>query len=384
MTLPRRALLSAAASSLGLGAAPGTVGRPPVPGAGAQPVGVQAAGPAPDEPGLHLQARRRGRFYGAAVDSRVLRTDKDYMAQVPVECGYVTSEAAFKWGALRGKEDAYSFGPADALLSYATRHGLKVRGHTLVWHNDNPDWLQQEIAAGNAERTLLAHVRTVAGHFRNRLAHWDVVNEVVWTQDGKPGGLRDSPWFRALGPRYIDLAFQACAETDPAAMRFINEDQIEYTWPNHEAKRRAILVLLEDLKKRNIPVDALGIQAHLEAGVAEFDPNVLARFVADVASLGLKIVITEMDVRDNRLPADIAARDAGVAAAGKAYLDAMLSNPAVLGVVTWGLSDRRTWLNHDCPRSDGLPQRALPLDTEMRRKPLWTAMGQAFAAAGGA
>ena len=124
------------------------------------------------------------------------------------------------------------------------------------------------------------------------------------------------------------------------------------------------------------------MQAHLEAGVPELDQKALAQFCQDVASLGLKICITEMDVRDNREPADIATRDAGVAAQGKAFLDAVLANPAVIGVVTWGLSDRRSWLNKQWPRTDGLPQRPLPLDTDMIRKPLWTAIGQSLAASG--
>ncbi len=130
-----------------------------------------------------------------------------------------------------------------------------------------------------------------------------------------------------------------------------------------------------------MPVQALGIQAHLEAGVNDLDQARLAKFCNDVASLGLKIVITELDVRDNRIAGDAAARDAAVASHARAYLDAVLSCPATMGVLTWGLSDRRTWLNDVLPRDDKQPQRPLPLDAAFARKPLWTAIADAFATA---
>ena len=276
----------------------------------------------------------------------------------------VTGETAFKWGAIRPLPGVYDFAEADRLMAFAERHAMMVRGHTLLWHAANPDWLKDSLNAGNAERLLLAHIRTVGAHCRNRVVHWDVVNEVIDRKDGKPLALRDSIWTRALGPDCIDIAFRACAETDPAALRFINEYGIDYDWDDDEHKRQDLLALLVRLKARGVPVQGLGIQAHLDASVGALNQAKLAQFCNDVASLGLKIVITELDVRDNKLPADTAVRDAAVASHTRAYLDAVLSCPAVLGVLSWGLSDRRTWLNDELPRDDKLPQRALPLDAE--------------------
>ncbi|HTW27968.1 MAG TPA: endo-1,4-beta-xylanase [Acetobacteraceae bacterium] len=332
--------------------------------------------------GLHDHALRSGRFYGAAIDQTILATNPTYMAHVPVECGVVVSEAAFKWGRLRPAPELFYFAPADALMRYAEQHALALRGHTLVWHEDNPPWLAERLtSAAAAERLLTTHIRTVVRHFRGHVFQWDVVNEVLWLPDRQPLGLRDTLWLRALGPRYIDLAFHLCAETDPGAMRFINEFGLDYSWPDQQRKRAAMLSLLADLRHRGVPVQGLGMQAHLEAGVHALDQKELAQFCADVAALGLNIVITEMDVRDNRLPAAIPVRDAGVAAEGRAFLEVVLESPALLGVVTWGLSDLRTWLDEAWPRTDGLPQRPLPLDREMRRKPLWEAMAATFDAA---
>ncbi len=329
----------------------------------------------PAAPGLDTIARRRNRFFGTAIDDVMLTHDPAYMAHVPVECGVLVSEAAFKWAAIQDKPGVYTFAAADRLMAYAQRQKLRVRGHNLVWQDYNPDWLVQTLNAANAERLLADYITRVAGHFRGRLIHWDVVNEALAPEQNLPMGLRTGPWLKALGPRYIDLAFHLCAEADPQALRFINEYGLDYTWPDQTRKRGAMLDLLADLVHRKVPIQGLGMQAHLEAGVEQLDQTTLSKFCADIASLGLKIAITELDIRDNREPGDIPTRDAAVAAQGRAFLDAVLENPAVIGVVTWGLSDRRTWLNQQWPRKDGQPQRPLPLDADLNRKPLWAAIG---------
>ncbi len=347
-------------------------------------VGGMALGSVPLSPqnyGLNDHAMRRGRFFGSAVNSKMLADDRPYMDEIRVECGMVTGETAFKWAALRPKPDVWDFQQADAIVSYASRRGIQVRGHTMLWHEANPDWLVDSLTTTNAEHLLTTHIHTVAGHYRGKVVHWDVVNEVVWPQDNQASALRDTLWFKAMGPAMLDVAFHACAEADPEPLRCINEYGLDYKWQEDDRKRGAILTLLSDLKARNVPVQGLGIQAHLDAAVQELDQTVLAKFVSDVASLGLKVVITELDVRDNKLPGDPAIRDAAVAAHARAYLDAVLPNPAVLGVLTWGLSDRRSWLNDKLPRDDKQIQRALPLDADLKRKPLWTAMADAFTTA---
>ena len=371
MTLPRefapigrRAMLAASAALLG--------------GAGR----VAAPAPAPEpSPGLNERAMAGNRFFGAAIDDRILATDRAYMASVRDECGIVTGETAFKWGELRPKADKWNWKGADALMAFAARRGIQVRGHTLLWHEHNPDWLVAELNPGNAEALLTAHIKTATNHCRNRVVQWDVVNEVLDPTASKPFGLRDTLWSRALGPSLLDVAFHACAESDPLPLRCINDYGLDYTWPEHEKKRQDMLALLSRMTAQNVPVQALGLQAHLEAGVTDFDPARLAKFCNDVASLGLKIVITEFDVRDNRIAGDAATRDAAVASHGRAYLDAVLSCPAVMGVLSWGLSDRRTWLNDSLPRADKQAQRPLPLDADLKRKPLWDVMAQAFASA---
>ena len=339
-----------------------------------------SAGPAAADPGLNERAMVGNRFFGTALNDKLLETDRPYMNRVRAECGMVTGETAFKWGELRPKPDAWNWKPADAVVGFAARRGIQTRGHTLLWHEHNPQWLLDELTPATAERILIKHIQTVTGHFRDRIVQWDVVNEVLEPKDNKPFGFRDTAWYRAMGADMLPTAFHACAEADPLALRFINDYGMEYTWPEHEARRGAMLALLARLRAQNVPVQGLGFQAHLEAGV-DLDQTRLATFFADVASLGYRIVITELDVRDNRIAGDAAARDAAVASHAKAFLNVALGCPAVMGVLSWGLSDRRTWLNDEVPREDKQAQRALPLDADLRRKPLWAALADAFAAA---
>ena len=331
--------------------------------------------------GLHARAAAKGMFYGAAIDHAMLRDDTAYMAQVPRECGMVVAEASFKWEHIHPAPGQFDFTAPDELMSFAESRHLRVRGHTLVWHEANPDWLAGELSRSTGEAILTRHIRTVAQHFRHRLAHWDVANEVVNPADNNPEGLRDSPWLKALGPRYLDIAFETCAATDPGALRVLNEYGTDYAVPWEEAKRGALLDLLASLKARRVPVQAVGLQAHLDASQVALDQKVLNNFVNAIAAMGLGIVVTELDVRDNNLPADIPSRDEAVAAHAGAWLDAVLACPAVSGVMSWGLSDRRSWLNEKYKRADDLPQRPLPLDADLRRKKLWETIGASFAAA---
>ncbi len=332
---------------------------------------------------LNNRARARGLFYGAAVSNDMLVKDPGTMARIAAECGMVVAESSFKWADLHPKSGQYDFTRSDALMDWAISHNIRVRGHTLVWHEGNPDWLAGALAEGGGAKLMREHIRAVAGRYAGRLAHWDVVNEAINPVDKQQHGLRATPWLKALGPSYIDIAFNAVAEADPAALRVLNEFGVDYALDWQEGRRVALLKLLGDMLKRGVPVQAVGLQAHLDASITQLDQTILSRFVNDITSMGLKVIVTELDVRDDRLPADIASRDIAVASHARAWLDAVLPNPAVLGVLSWGITDRRSWLNDIFPRPDGLPQRALPLDADLNRKRLWAALADSLDAAPG-
>lgn len=328
---------------------------------------------------LNEAAQRRGRVYGAAVSQEALE-DRSFRNLLVHQAGSLTPENGLKWEVVEPRRGHYDFRQGDALLQLARLHGLEMRGHTLVWERQESAWLQT-VSSADLAPILKAHIQTLVGRYRGQLRSWDVINEPL-ADDGS--GLRHHRWWRALGPDYIALALKWAHQSDPGARLLINEYGLEAQTPAAAAKRRAMLALLRDLRRRHVPLHGLGLQAHLQGGPAGERYDGLNDFLKQVQALGLEIQITELDVDDRQLPGDPALRDRMVAAVYDRFLGAVLGNAAVRQVTTWGLSDRYTWLNSQAPRTDGLEQRPLPFDAALRPKPAVAVMRERFARAGSA
>jgi endo-1,4-beta-xylanase len=343
---------------------------------GGSPTGPSAApqpspAPTPTASTLREAASSRGLSYGCAVGAAQLTQDAAFAALVSRECGMVVPENDLKWTALRPTASSFSFDRADAVMQFATEHGIKVRGHTLVWHEALPAWFAGSVRAADADAVLRQHISTVVSRYAGRMHSWDVVNEAIHLADGRPDGLRNTPWLRLLGPDYIETAFRAAAAADPSAMLVYNEYGLEYA--ANEPKRQAVLTLMRRLKERGVPVHAIGIQAHLNAR-DQVDVAGLQRFLGEISALGLKVLITEMDVADASLPSDAAVRDQAVADQYERFMGAVLKQSGTVAVMTWGLSDRYSWLHDYSPRGDGLPVRGLPFDQGLGQKVAYQAM----------
>ncbi|WP_341531520.1 endo-1,4-beta-xylanase (plasmid) [Nostoc sp. UHCC 0302] len=328
---------------------------------------------------LARRAAAKGLIYGAAVRKYALSSDAQLAARFTRECAMLVPEWELKWNFLRPKPNTFNFAPADWLAAFAQTHRMLFRGHTLVWHEPHalPEWFSI-VNSQNARQILLEHIATVVGHYAGKIHSWDVVNEAISVKDGRSDGLRETPWLKFLGSDYIELAFRAAAKADPKALLVYNDYGLDYDTPEADAKRTAVLKLLKRLKSRGTPIHALGIQAHLSASETRFNPQKLQKFLSDVASLGLKILISELDVKDKELPVNINIRDRLVAATYEDYLSVVLDEPAVTAVITWGLSDRYTWISEFEARPDSLPVRPLPLDADINRKLAWNAIARAF------
>ncbi|HYD98309.1 MAG TPA: endo-1,4-beta-xylanase [Alphaproteobacteria bacterium] len=336
------------------------------------------ASAAPAGPGLRAIADAAGLRFGTAVGPMLFAAG-DYRDAVLRDCNTLVCEYEMKWDQLAPAPDRSDFAAADRHMAFAAANGIEMRGHTLAWHRALPRWFGATASPANAGRLLSAHIAASVGRYAGRIRSWDVVNEAVEPEHGEPGGLRRTPLLQLLGPGHIDLAFRAAAAADPAARLVYNDYGLVAPWD--EPKRRATLALLEGLVSRGVPVHALGLQGHLDLSRDCFDPEIVHRFAREVAALGLEIVVTELDVADDLGPADIAARDAAIAAAYRNFLDAVLAVPQVTGVVTWGLSDRHSWIAKERPRPDGLPTRPLLYDRDMAPKPAWHAVAAALRAA---
>ncbi|MGI4830898.1 MAG: endo-1,4-beta-xylanase [Janthinobacterium lividum] len=358
----------------------------PPPDFGPAPGALPAEARAVAGPGsLRAHAAAVGRLFGCAVVVRQLERDPALRQLVGDQAAILVPEGELKWVALRPAADRFDFEQADTLFRFAAEHRRQVRGHTLVWHNSVPTWLQASPASTDVRALLVEHIRAVVGRYRGRVHSWDVVNEAILPKDGAPGGLRRSFWYERVGPDYIELAFRTAHEADPKAILTYNDYGVEYDNPEETERRAAILALLRDLRAKGVPVQAVGIQSHIKAAAKFSIGDGLKEYMDAVAAMGLPMYLTELDVNEDDVASnDPAVRDAEVAATYTEFLDVALANPSVKAVLCWGLSDRRTWLN-DGPthhrKQPGRPQRSLPFDPQYRPTAAFFAARASFDAA---
>ncbi len=335
------------------------------------------SGAVPAAAALKTHAALRGITYGCMVTPPMLRSSRELPAAVVREAAIIVPGNEMKWKPTQPHRGPANYTEPDALWSFASANGLALRGHTAAWHVNLPAWVTQDLAAPGGKDLLLHHVRELVAHFRGRVVEWDVVNEAIEPRDGLDGDLRASPLYRAGGRTFIADCFHAAHDADPAARLFYNDYGLEYRTAEEDRRRDATLRLLSDLKRQSVPVHGLGIQCHLKPG-NRFDAKIFRTFLAEVAALDLRISITEFDVDDQRLASSIPERDQGVADHARRFLDVAFDERALTGFLTWGLSDRFSWLNVERPRADGASKRPLPLDENLERKPLWYALAHCF------
>jgi len=316
---------------------------------------------------LRVHATRRRLLYGCAASTPQLH-DAAFASALAQEAGMLVAEYEMKRGHVEEERGAHNFTAGDRLLTFADAHGMAFRGHTLCWHRSNPAWLEHAVASTRAATLLTGYIQGVASHYKGKIHSWDVLNEAIEPDDGRPDGLRNSFWLKTYGPSYIDMAFHAAREADPKAILVYNDYGCEAGHADNDRRRAAVLKFLEGALSRHVPLDALGLQGHLRAYGAQVDQTKLRKFLDDVKALGLRVLVTEHDVSDVGEPADAAMRDRAAADTSRRFLDVVLANSATIAVLTWGLSDRYGERG----------RRALPLDAELRRKPMWNSIAAAF------
>jgi endo-1,4-beta-xylanase len=292
-------------------------------------------------PGGHAQetlrdlADARGIFIGAAVAVGPFLGEDAYRATLGREFNMIVAENIFKWDSIHPSPNTYRFTQPDALVDFAVENGMAVRGHALVWHNQNPGWLvRAQPTRATAIEILRDHIHSVVGHFKGRVAAWDVVNEAI---DDATGKLRtDSLWYKAIGPDYIAMAFRFAHEADPDARLYYND----YGAEGGGRKSDAVYELVKGLLAEGVPIHGVGWQMHLENGArigADYRAN-----ATRLAGLGLEISITELDVR--------IMGEAGpllLSVQADTYGDVVelcLEQPNCKAVVSWGFTDRHSWI----------------------------------------
>jgi endo-1,4-beta-xylanase len=331
---------------------------------------------------LKQLAQEKGLLFGSCLALKYCAQSVAYQRLFLAQCDIATPELHMKWNSLSSQTGVYDFANADKFVAFCSSAHIKVRGHTLVWHDALPAWVTPQLTAGTGQAMMTNHIRAVAGHFAGKLYSWDVVNEVLDPGSHRSDGLRESPWLQNCGANYIEQAFRATAAADPKALLVWNETYLEVSNGFGRAKRTALLALLDGMLTRGVPIHGIGLEAHLRGDqAATLGDKSYEDFLGELGRRGMKIFITELDVQDVMLPADVAARDRAVADVYSRFLSATLRQPAVKGIVTWGLADCFTWIAGYRPRKDGLPVRPLPFDANCQPKAAYYAIAQTLQAA---
>lgn len=335
--------------------------------------------------GLRQIAAAKGLLFGAMIRGSALAKDRVLADTAARECNLFVCRV-MHWDYVEPRRGAYEFAQPDADAAWAAAHDMKFRGHALLWGEHAPKWFAAIEDRRDGVRAITEHIGRLCGRFAGRMHSWDVVNEAIKLDSGRPDLLRRSPFIDLVGPEYLDIAFRAAREADPKAKLVYNEFDLELDHPEHGRKRRVLLDMVDGFKKRGVPLDMVGLQSHLSTELMpRFDQKVFDGFVRELSDRGLDIMITELDVVDRGAPSDIARRDTAVAAAYRRYLDVALANRAVKAVITWGLSDGDSWITTgrypQTRRADGLTPRPLPFDADYLPKPAYVAIAEALHAA---
>lgn len=350
---------------------------------------------------------------GVAVNQKQFN-DEDQRGDPIIKAQFnsISPENILKWESVHPQPDTYAFKEPDRYVDFGESNQMFIVGHTLVWHNQTPRWVFQDTNGQPVTRDVLLarmrdHIQTVVGRYKGRIKVWDVVNEAL--QDN--GTLRKSPWEKIIGDDYIAKAFQYAHEADPGAILRYNDYSLE-----KEPKRKGAIALIKKLQAEGVPVTAIGLQEHDKLNWPT--PEQEDATISDFAGLGLKVMITEMDIdtspgtqrnqtadinsngqaesetnqnadaqgMDIKIPSDVqeALKTASQGTNGlpeaaqqflaKRYADlfaVFLKHRDVITLVTfWGVTDDDSWLNR------GRVNHPLLFDRSGHPKPAFTAVVQ--------
>ena len=286
----------------------------------------------------------------------------------------LSAENQMKWDAIHPAPDTYDFAAPDAIAAFARANGQDVRGHTLLWHNQNPSWLTEGDHTPDELRAILRdHIQTVVGRYAGTIQQWDVANEIF--DDSGTLRTQDNIWIRELGPGIIADAFRWAHEADPDALLFFNDYNVEGV----NAKSDAYYALVQDLLADGVPVHGFAAQGHLS--IRYGFPGDLAQNLQRFADLGLATALTEVDVRMD-LPDGATPTEAQLTQQADYYqrmLEGCLAVDGCDSFTVWGLPDTYSWVPHTFPGEGA----ATVLWEDLTRKPAYLALQDTLAEASG-
>ncbi|MEN3541374.1 endo-1,4-beta-xylanase, partial [Microbispora sp. ZYX-F-249] len=264
--------------------------------------------------------------FGTAISASRLG-DSQYTTIASREFNMITAENEMKPDATEPNPNQFNFTNGDRIYNWAVQNGKRVRGHTLAWHQQQPNFWGQ-LSGSALRQAMISHINGVVGHYKGKIYAWDVVNEAF---DDGSGGRRDSNLQRT-GNDWIEVAFRTARAADPDAKLCYNDYNIDnWSW----AKTQGVYNMVKDFKARGVPIDCVGLQSHFNSGSPY--PGNYRTTLQNFAALGVDVQITELDIQG---------------ASPTTYANVVndcLAVPRCNGITVWGVRDQDSWRSGDTP-----------------------------------
>ncbi|MGE5776187.1 MAG: endo-1,4-beta-xylanase, partial [Chloroflexota bacterium] len=274
---------------------------------------------------LGAAAAQSGRYFGTAIAAGKLG-DSAYTTIANREFNMITAENEMKIDATEPNQNQFNFAQADQIYNWAVQNGKQVRGHTLAWHAQQPEWMRN-MSGTPLRNAMINHINGVMAHYKGKIVYWDVVNEAF-----EENGSRRNSNLQQTGNDWIEVAFRTARAADPAAKLCYNDYNIENAT---YAKTVAVLNMVRDFKTRGVPIDCVGLQTHFTGGSSL--PGNFQTTLQNFADAGVDVALTEVDVTNASTT-----QYAGLT-------QACMNVTRCVGITVWGVRDSDSWRREESP-----------------------------------